>query len=68
VSWRQNLLILNGWCVLRFTWTMVEDHPERVIAMVRDAIKMLTAVGRRRSNSKRSRATSWTGPNGNRGS
>ena len=19
--WRQNLLILDGWCVLRFTWT-----------------------------------------------
>jgi very-short-patch-repair endonuclease len=42
--WRQNLLILNGWCVLRFTWTMIEDHPEKVIAMVRDAIKMLTAA------------------------
>ena len=42
--WRQNLLVLNGWCVLRFTWTMIEDHPEKVLAMVRDAIKMLTAA------------------------
>ena len=43
--WRQNLLVLNGWCVLRFTWTMIEEHPEDVIAMVRDAMKMLTATG-----------------------
>jgi very-short-patch-repair endonuclease len=42
--WRQNLLILDGWCVLRFTWTMIEERPEDVIAMVRDAIEMLTAV------------------------
>jgi very-short-patch-repair endonuclease len=42
--WRQNLLVLNGWCVLRFTWTMIEDHPEKVIAMVREAIKIMTAA------------------------
>ena len=42
--WRQNLLILDGWCVLRFTWTMIEERPEDVIAMVRDAIEMLTAM------------------------
>jgi very-short-patch-repair endonuclease len=41
--WRQNLLVLNGWFVLRFTWTMIEEHPEKVIAMVREAIEMLTA-------------------------
>jgi hypothetical protein len=29
--------------VLRFTWAMIEEHPERVIAMVREAIEMLTA-------------------------
>jgi very-short-patch-repair endonuclease len=40
--WRQNLLILDGWCVLRFTWTMIEEHPERVVAMVREAIRMLS--------------------------
>jgi very-short-patch-repair endonuclease len=43
--WRQNLLVLDGWCVLRFTWTMINERPEEVIAMVRDAIEMLTAVG-----------------------
>jgi very-short-patch-repair endonuclease len=42
--WRQNLLVLNGWCVLRFTWTMIEERPEEVIAMVREAIEMLTAL------------------------
>jgi very-short-patch-repair endonuclease len=42
--WRQNLLILNGWCVLRFTWTMIEERPEQVLAMVREAIEMLSAM------------------------
>ena len=42
--WRQNLLILDGWCVLRFTWTMIEERPEEVTAMVREAIDMLTEV------------------------
>ena len=42
--WRQNLLILDGWRVLRFTWTMIEEQPETVLAMVREAIEMLTAA------------------------
>jgi very-short-patch-repair endonuclease len=41
--WRQNLLVLDGWCVLRFTWAMIEERPEEIIAMVRQAIEMLTA-------------------------
>ena len=41
--WRQNLLVLNGWFVLRFTWAMVEEQPEKVLAMVREAIEILTA-------------------------
>jgi very-short-patch-repair endonuclease len=41
---RQNLLVLDGWCVLRFTWTMIEEHPDEVIAMVKEAIEMLTAA------------------------
>ena len=40
--WRQNLLVLDGWCVLRFTWAMIEERPEEVIAMVRKAIEILT--------------------------
>jgi very-short-patch-repair endonuclease len=42
--WRQNQLVLNGWCVLRFTWTMIQEQPETVLAMVREAIEMLTAA------------------------
>jgi very-short-patch-repair endonuclease len=44
--WRQNLLVLNGWYVLRFTWTMIEERPEEVLAMVREAIEMLTVMTR----------------------
>ncbi|HEX5145196.1 MAG TPA: DUF559 domain-containing protein [Mycobacterium sp.] len=35
---RQNVLMLNGWTVLRFTWRDLVDQPERVIAAVRRAI------------------------------
>ena len=42
--WRQNLLVLDGWCVLRFTWAMIEEQPEKVIAMVHDAIEMLATA------------------------
>ncbi len=36
--WRQNALVLDGWRVLRFTWEMLTDHPEMVIATVRRAL------------------------------
>ena len=39
--WRQNLLVLDGWCVLRFTWAMIEERPDEVVAMVRAALAML---------------------------
>lgn len=32
---RQNLLVLNGWRVLRITWRMIQDEPDQLIAMVR---------------------------------
>ncbi len=35
---RQNLLVLEGYRVLRFTWEMVVRHPEEVIAIVREAL------------------------------
>lgn len=38
--WRQNRMVLDGWMVLRFTWRMLEDHPEEVVAMVRQAQAM----------------------------
>jgi very-short-patch-repair endonuclease len=40
---RQNLLVLNGWRVLRITWRMIQDEPDRVVAMVREAVRA-TAV------------------------
>lgn len=42
--WRQNLLVLDGWCVLRFTWRMIEDRPDKVIAMIRRALDLLSAA------------------------
>jgi very-short-patch-repair endonuclease len=32
--WRQNALVRDGWRVLRFTWDMLREHPEAVIAAV----------------------------------
>ncbi len=36
--WRQNDLILAGWTVLRFTWSMLVDDPEEVIRLIRVAL------------------------------
>ena len=36
--WRQNALVLAGWRVLRFTWTMLEEHPEEFVRQVRAAL------------------------------
>lgn len=36
--WRQNALVLDGWRVLRFTWTMIDTYPERVVDTVRSAL------------------------------
>ena len=35
---RQNALVLDGWHVLRFTWRMLVDQPDLVIASVRSAL------------------------------
>jgi very-short-patch-repair endonuclease len=35
---RQNLFVLNGWRVLRLTWRMIQDEPDQLIAMVREAV------------------------------
>ncbi len=35
---RQNSLVLGGWTVLRLTWSMIQEDPQRVVAMIRDAI------------------------------
>ena len=38
--WRQNALALAGWQILRFTWRMIEDSPERVVAAVEEALAL----------------------------
>lgn len=40
--WRQNALVRHGWRVLRFTWSMLVDHPDVFVAEVRAALKMQT--------------------------
>lgn len=37
---RQNLLVLHGWRVLRVTWRMIQQDPDQVVAMVREAMAM----------------------------
>jgi very-short-patch-repair endonuclease len=38
---RQNLLVLNGWTVLRFTWTQVKNDPAGVAAAILQALGSL---------------------------
>jgi very-short-patch-repair endonuclease len=42
--WRQNALVLEGWMVLRFTWRMLEDHPDVFIARVRKALRSIRSA------------------------
>jgi very-short-patch-repair endonuclease len=43
---RQNALVANGWLVLRFTWRMLREHPDVVVAAILQALisKMVTLV------------------------
>jgi very-short-patch-repair endonuclease len=36
---RQNIVTLAGWTVLRFTWRMLQDAPNDVVATVRQALR-----------------------------
>lgn len=36
---RQNDLVLAGWTVLRFTWAMLEEHPDAFVAAVLEALR-----------------------------
>ena len=36
--WRQNALVADGWRVLRFTWQMLQEHPEVVVAAILQAL------------------------------
>ena len=37
--WRQNALVLDGWVVVRFTWTMLTKHPETVLSTIAEALE-----------------------------
>ena len=36
--WRQNDVVLAGWRVLRFTWQMLTERPQIVLATIRRAL------------------------------
>jgi very-short-patch-repair endonuclease len=36
--WRQNALVAEGWRILRFTVTMLRDHPQVFVAAILDAL------------------------------
>jgi very-short-patch-repair endonuclease len=40
--WRQNWLVLSGWRVLRFTWSMLTGRPDEVIQAVHSALRAAT--------------------------
>jgi len=44
--WRQNALVLDGWVVLRFTWTMLTEHPDFVVETIRAALAASSDGGR----------------------
>jgi very-short-patch-repair endonuclease len=59
--WRQNLLVLNGWFALRFTWAMIEEHLRRSSLWCARQSSCCQLRGSE-SNSERSRTTGWSGP------
>ena len=40
---RQNVLMLQGWLVLRFTWEQITQRPHKVLAAVRAAVTQRVA-------------------------
>ena len=41
--WRQNVLTVGGWLVLRFTWEQITQRPHEVIAIIQAAIAQRAA-------------------------
>ena len=46
--WRQNALVADGWLVLRFTWRMLREHPDAVVAAILQAMLSRSDAGLRR--------------------
>jgi very-short-patch-repair endonuclease len=44
--WRQNALVQAGWRVLRFTWSMLVDHPEEFLREIRTALEIQRQIKR----------------------
>lgn len=41
--WRQNVLTVDGWLVLRFTWEQITQRPHEVIAIIQAAVAQRAA-------------------------
>jgi very-short-patch-repair endonuclease len=53
--WRQNALVQAGWCVLRFTWAMLVEHPEEFLREVTTALEIQRQMRRGGSSGPRQR-------------
>ena len=42
---RQNLLVLEGWTILRFTWRQIVSRPDEVVIQVRAALRRAKSSG-----------------------
>ena len=54
---RQNVIVLAGWTVLRFTWRMLTEQPDHVVWMTRQALAM--SEGKAPLASRTRRDTPW---------
>ena len=57
--WRQNALVADGWRVLRFTWQMLQEHPEVVVAAILQALLSKSDTGLTDRGSTRLRDRNW---------
>ena len=55
---RQNVIVLTGWTVLRFTWKMLTEQPDHVVWVTREALAILE--GKAPVASRLRRDTPWT--------
>lgn len=39
---RQNVLVANGWTILRFTWSDLTERPQQVVAQIRAMISRVS--------------------------
>lgn len=56
---RQNIIVLAGWTVLRFTWTMLTERPDDVVWATREALATLEGKAPLASRIRRDTPWSW---------